>query len=107
MPYLKGKSTRKKPIRVTEDLIRVPKELLKLNRDVFLTMDIFCVNKIPFLITLIRKIEFTATSHFPTQTARYIFKYFWRIYVFYFKRGFKITIVHADGEFYPVQELIA
>ena len=64
------------------------------------------VNRIPLLITLSRKIDFISTSHFPTQTARDIFKYFWRIYVFYLKRGFKITTVHADGELAPVQELI-
>ena len=28
-------------MQVTEDLIRVPKEFLKLNKDLFLTMDIF------------------------------------------------------------------
>ena len=57
----------KNPIRVTEDLIRVPKEFLKLNKYVLLTMDIFFVNNIPFLITLIRNIDFTATSNFPTK----------------------------------------
>ena len=69
-------------------------------------MDIFFVNNIPFLITLSRKIDFTSVSNFPTQTSRDIFKYFWRIYVFYLKCGFKIMTVHADGEFDPVQELI-
>ena len=92
---------------MTEEIIRVPKEFLKLNKDVFLTMDVFFVNKIPFLITLRRKIDFIATSHLPTKTARYIFKSFWRIYVFYLKRGFKITTFHADGEFDPVRELIS
>ena len=75
VPYIKGKTTRKNTIRVTEDLIRVPKEFLKPNKDLFLTMDIFFVNKILFLITLIRKIDFTATSHFPTKIYRDIFKY--------------------------------
>ena len=70
-------------------------------------MDILFVNKIIFLITLSRKIGFTATSHLPTQTVRDIFKYFWRIYVFYLKHGFKITTVQADGEFSPLRELIA
>ena len=41
VPYLKCKTTRKKPIKVTEYLIRVPKEFSKLNKDLFLTMDIF------------------------------------------------------------------
>ena len=55
------------------------------------------VNKIPLLITLSRNIDFTDTSHLPTRTSRDIFEAFWRIYILYFKRGFKITTVHADG----------
>ena len=77
------------------------------NKDLFLTMDVFFVNKIPFLITFSRNIDFTATSHFPTQKSRYIFKSFCNIYVFHFKSGFKITTVHADGGFSPVREIIA
>ena len=69
-PYIKGKTTRKKPIQVTEDIIRLPKDFLKLNKYVFLTMDIFLVDNIPFLIKLIRNIDFTATSKSPTQKAR-------------------------------------
>ena len=89
--------TKKNPILVTDDIIRSPKEILKLDKYVFLTMDIIFVNKIPLLITLSRNIDFTDTSHFPTQKYRDIFKAFRRIYILYFKRGFKITTVHADG----------
>ena len=70
-------------------------------------MDIFFVNEIPSLITLSRNIDFTATSHLPTRKDRYIFISFWRICVLYLKLGFKITTFHADGEFDPVQELLA
>ena len=69
-------------------------------------MDILFVNKIPFLITLICNTNSADTIHLPTQKARDIFKSFWRIYVFYLKRGFKITIVCADEELAPVRELI-
>ena len=41
VPYLKGKTTRKKPIRVNEDLIKVPKDDLKINKYLFLFMNIF------------------------------------------------------------------
>ena len=37
-------------------------------------MHISFLNKIPFLITLIPNIEFTATSQFPTQKSRNICK---------------------------------
>ena len=59
--------------------------------------------KVQPLITLSREIDFTATSHFTTHKYRDIFKSFWSIYVLYLKRGFKITTVHADGDFSPVQ----
>ena len=65
------------------------------------------MKKTPLLITLSRKIDFTAKIHLPTKTVRDIFKSFYRIYVFYLKRGFKIMTVHIDGEIDPVQELIA
>jgi hypothetical protein len=49
---LKGKTTRTKPAHVARDFVKVPKELLELHKDIFLTCDIFFVNKIPFFITL-------------------------------------------------------
>jgi hypothetical protein len=45
---LKGKTTRSKMHPVARDYVKVPKELLKLHKEVFLTTDIFFVNNIPF-----------------------------------------------------------
>jgi hypothetical protein len=49
---LKGKTTRSKTHPVASDYVKVPKELLKLHKEVFLTSDILFVNKIPFFLTL-------------------------------------------------------
>jgi hypothetical protein len=49
---LKGKTTRSKTHPVSSNYVKVPKELLKLHNEVFLTIDIFFVNKIPFFLTL-------------------------------------------------------
>jgi hypothetical protein len=49
---LKGKNTRSKTNPVARDYVKVPKELLKLHKEVLLTTDIFFVNKIPFFLTL-------------------------------------------------------
>ena len=70
-------------------------------------MDIFFVNNILLLITLSRNIDLTSTIHLPTHKYRGIFKDFWCIYVIYLKCGFKISTVHADGEFAPVREIIS
>jgi hypothetical protein len=59
---MKGKTTRSKTDPKTRDYVKVPKELLKLHKLVFLTTDIFFVNTIPFFLTLIQKINVTAVN---------------------------------------------
>ena len=56
VPYLKGKTNRKKPIPVAGDLVQVPEDLVKLHKDIYLTADLLFVNGIPFFLTLIFKI---------------------------------------------------
>jgi hypothetical protein len=104
---LKGKTTRSKPNPVARDSVKVPVALLKRHKEVFLTVNIFFVNKIPFFLTLSRKICFTAVNHLvDTRTVPQIFKAFKEIYQYYLHRGFCITTVHADGEFAPITILI-
>jgi hypothetical protein len=93
-------------LNVARDYVKVPKELLKLHKEVFLTTDIFFVNKIPFYSTLSRKICFTAVNHLADRTVPQIFKAFKEVYQYYLQRGFPITTVQADGEFAPLKTLI-
>jgi hypothetical protein len=85
--------------------VKVPKELLKLHKEVFLTTDIFFVNKIPFFLTLSRNICFTAVNHLADRNVPQIFKAFKEMYQYYLQRGFHIMTVHADGEFAPLKTL--
>jgi hypothetical protein len=103
---LKGKTTRSKSISVARDYVKVPMELMKLHKKVFLTTDIFFVNKIPFFLTLSRKICFTAVNHLADRTVPQIFKAFKEMYQYYLHRGLRIKTVHADGEFTPLKPLI-
>jgi hypothetical protein len=41
---LKGKTTRTKPDPVASDFVKVPVELLKLHKEVYITADLFFVN---------------------------------------------------------------
>jgi hypothetical protein len=100
---LKGKTTRKKPFHVAGDLMKVPKELLSLHKDVYLTVDLFFVNEIAFLISLSRKIEFTTSSHVANRQEKTIFAAFKPIFEFYAKRGFHISILGVDDEFAALQ----
>jgi hypothetical protein len=86
--------------------VKVPKELLKLHKEVFLITDIFFVNKIPFFLTLSRKICFTAVNHLADRTVPQIFKAFKEMYQYYLQRDFHIATVHADSESAPLKTLI-
>ena len=46
---LKVNTTRNKPIHVAGYIVRIPKELVNIHKEVFMTADIFFVNGIPFL----------------------------------------------------------
>jgi hypothetical protein len=103
---LKGKTTRRKTIPVARDYVKVPLELMKLHKEVFLTTDMFFLNKNPFFLTLNRNIMFTAVNHLADRMVPKIFKAFKEIYQYYLQRGFHITVVHADSEFAPLKPLI-
>ena len=103
---LKGKTTRRKPMPVKGNQLRVPREFMKLHKYVHLTADIFFVNKIPFFITLSRNIDFTAVTHLKDRKAKTIFEAFKSHYRYYLQRGFIITTAHADGEFGALQVYI-
>jgi hypothetical protein len=71
---LKGMATRSKTHPVARDYVKVPNELLKLHKEVFLTTDIFFVNNITFFLTLSQKICFAAVNHLADRTVPQIFK---------------------------------
>ena len=47
---LKGKTTMKKPIHVEGEIVKTPKEIVRIHKKLFMTADIFSVNGIPFFI---------------------------------------------------------
>jgi hypothetical protein len=103
---LKGNTVRSSTLGVKGVTLKVPKEFLKLNKDVFLTMDIFFVNKVIFFLTLSRKIDFTAVNHLSWRKASEIFKAFKEVYKYFLQRGFWIAEVHANNEFGALRALI-
>jgi hypothetical protein len=71
------------PNPVARDYVKVSIELLKLHKEVFLTTDIFFVKKIPFLLTLSRKIYFTDVNHLADRTVPQNFKAFKEMHQYY------------------------
>ena len=47
---LKGNITRKKPIHISGYLVKFPRKLIKIHKDIFMTADILFVHGIPFYL---------------------------------------------------------
>ena len=71
-----------------------------------MTADISFVNGISFFILPSRNIMFTPVSNLSDRRVNIKFKDFKEIYMYYTNRGFRITTLHIDGEFSPLQALI-
>jgi hypothetical protein len=102
---LKGKKMQSKTNLVARGYVKVPMELLKLHKEVFLTADIFFVIKIPFFLTLSCNICFTAVNNLAGRTVPQIFKAFKEMYQYYLQQGFHVTTVHVNGEIAPLKTL--
>ena len=79
---LKVKTTRKLKVLLTEDLIQVPKELIKINRDIVMTSDILFANKIPLFLTLRRKnLIYHGTPYCEQEIQNNIHRLQWRVHI--------------------------
>ena len=64
---LKGKTVRKMPRHVLDNIDPVPPEILKLHSGVTLCIDIMFVNKVPFFVTLSRNLKFITVESLQRQ----------------------------------------
>ena len=102
VPALKGKTAKKKPAVVTRDLVKVPREFMKLVKDVTLCVDFFFVNKIPFIITLSLKIYFTTVTHLDNRKIGTILTAIKLLCAFYQRCGYRVVELRMDGEFQAI-----
>jgi hypothetical protein len=96
---IKGKTTRKKPKPVIQDIIEVPKALKLAQKDVTLCIDTFFVNKMSFLHTISNKIHYPTLQWVPDWETKTYRQYLEVVFKVYWKAGFEIRYVCADQKF--------
>jgi hypothetical protein len=100
---LKGKTFRRSGTHVQSGQLGVPREIMEKYRDVTIGADIMFVNQIPFLISISRYLKFGTTEVLKNRKNATIIQAFKNIRGIYARRGFQITLCHADGKFEPMQ----
>jgi hypothetical protein len=96
---LKGKSTRRRPTPVTDDLVEIPSELLDQHRDLTYCMDIMYVNGMPMLTGIDRSIRFRGLVPLASRVASELYRALDVILRAYNKRGYNVQTINCDGEF--------
>ncbi len=85
---MKGNKVRRNGKRVAQSIIKVPKELIKLQQDVELAINCFFVNKHIFFTTYSTKICFTTVMHLGVRTKALTWEALHAMYKMYLLRGF-------------------
>jgi len=104
---MKGNMTRKNGKRMTQSIVKVPTELIKLHKNVELAIDCFFVNKHTFFTTISTKICFTTITHLTKRNKEDIWVALLATYKMYLMRGFRIVVVKGDQEFASISDLVA
>jgi hypothetical protein len=103
---LKGKTTRKAPPRVKEDLVEVPPELKEKHQDLTFCMDILYINGMPMLTGIDRSIRFRSLVPLDNRTADELYEGLDLIFRHYNNAGYNITTILCDQEFKPIMDLV-
>jgi hypothetical protein len=75
LPSLRGKMVRRMPAPVVADYVAIPREVVEQNKIIMLGADVFFVDGIAFLLTVLRQIKFITTEHVITCTAKSLSKH--------------------------------
>jgi hypothetical protein len=96
---IQGKTVRTLPDVVVTDYIKVPPDILELHCNVTISMDIMNIDRIQFLITTSRDIQFTTVDRLESKDKQSIMSSVQRLVNLYKKRGFIVQTCLADNEF--------
>ena len=96
---VRGKTVRWAPAPVVGDYVAVPRGVIDKNKSVTLAADVFFVDGIAFLLTVLRNIKFITAEHVATRTAKRLSKHLDRVIQVYTRAGFNVRTIFMDGEF--------
>jgi hypothetical protein len=100
---IQGKTTRVRPDHVPTDYVMVPPNIMEFNSQVVLAIDIMAINKMYFLLTVSRNIQFTTVEKLMNKKTATLENGISKVILLYKKRGFNVTVCLADLEFEAIR----
>lgn len=100
---LKGKTTGRKPAPVNSNYIDIPDELYAKHETVTLAMDTMYVNKLPFLTTVSRDIQYRTAMPLVATNDKAYRSAVQEVVRYYNIGGFTIGSIYCDNEYRPLR----
>jgi hypothetical protein len=101
---LKGKTTLKQPIRVKDDLVEIPRELVEKNQKVIYCMDIMFMNGMPMLTGIDRSVQFRSLVPLDDRTAKELYRGLDKVLRRYNDNEYNVERINCDQEFKVLME---
>ncbi len=87
---VRGKMVQRAPAPVVGDYVAVPWQLVEANAAGTLAADVFFVDRMAFLMTVLRRIKFVTAKHVPVRTAVSLSKHLHQVLLVYGHAGFRV-----------------
>ena len=68
VPSMKGKSVKRRPEAVVRNYVEIPKEILKMNNNLEVSVDLMDFNKMPFLVSVSKQLKFSTIEYIPNRS---------------------------------------
>ena len=92
---LKGKTTRRKPQPVVKDYMEIPPELTEKAKTVELCIDTLFINKLPFLVTVSRRLQYRTITPLENQSMAVYRSALDQVLQAYNAQGFRISRIYC------------
>jgi hypothetical protein len=104
---LQGKTPWRKPRQIHVDHTNIPRSIMQHYRDVTLCVDVMKVNTLPFIMSISKHIKLGSGGWLRNMKNETILAHFKAMIGAYSIRGFRVTIMLADGQFESMRGAIA
>eukprot|EP00804_Cyclotella_cryptica_P005871 CCRYP_000147-RA/>CCRYP_000147-RA protein AED:0.12 eAED:0.13 QI:0/0/0/1/0/0/3/0/1214 len=94
-----GRTVRRRPERVTTDIVAVPQDFVQMHKFLVLTAGVMFVNGIPFLLTRSRGLQLITVEFLPRRMAKIIGAKLTHVLHLYHRAGFVVQTALMDKEF--------
>ena len=106
IPRTRGATVRRRPAPVVTDYVAVLHLVVEANKVIMLVADVFFVDGMAFLLTVLRCLKFVTAEHVPVRTATHLSKHIKRVLDVYGRAGFRIRTILMDGKFGKVKPFL-